>query len=184
MQFEIPWLRAVVERMRDRLKPSVVDLRDHLLKSPVFGKEKGPILERGLAAYLDGEATVAAPMLIPQVEDALRNFLRLSGGSTYKQHRLGGLMLKVFDDLLREDAVERSLGENVVHYFRALFTDQRGWNIRNDVVTTSTANASRSLARSGRSRAGVVCCLSGNGSWRTRGWAGSMPTNGRPKRGN
>jgi hypothetical protein len=66
MQLEIPWLRAVVERMRERLRPSVAHLRDHLLKSPVFGKEKGPILERGLAAYLDGEATVAAPMLIPR----------------------------------------------------------------------------------------------------------------------
>jgi hypothetical protein len=133
MQFEILWLRAALDRMRERLKPSAADLRDHLLKSPVFTNEKGPILERGLAAYLDGEAIVAAPMLIPQVEDALRNLLRLAGGSTYKQHRLGGLMLKIFDDLLREDAVVKTLGENVAHYFRVLFTDQRGWNIRNDV---------------------------------------------------
>jgi hypothetical protein len=133
MQFEIPWLRAALDRMRERLKPSAADLRDHLLKSPVFTKEKGPILERGLAAYLDGDGIVAAPMLIPQVEDALRNLLRLAGGSTYKQHRLGGLMLKIFDDLLREEAVVKTLGENVAHYFRVLFTDQRGWNIRNDV---------------------------------------------------
>jgi Domain of unknown function (DUF4209) len=133
MQFEVPWLRAVLDRMRERLKPSAADLRDHVLKSPVFAREKAPILERGLAAYLDGEAIVAAPLLIPQVEDALRNLLRLAGCSTYKQHRLGGLMLKVFDDLLREEAVVKTLGENVAHYFRVLFTDQRGWNIRNDV---------------------------------------------------
>ena len=80
-------------------------------------------------------------MLIPQVEDALRNLLRLAGGSTYKQHRLGGLMLKIFDDLLREEAVVKSLGENVVHYFRVLFTDQRGWNIRNDVCHGITPTA-------------------------------------------
>ncbi len=133
MQFEIPWLRAVLDRMRERLTPSAADLRDHLLKAPVFAQERAPILERGLDAYLDGDATVAAPMLIPQVEDALRNLVRLAGGSTYKQHRLGGLMLKTFDDLLHEEAVVKSLGENVVHYFRVLFTDQRGWNIRNDV---------------------------------------------------
>lgn len=42
-------------------------------------------------------------------------------------------MLKTLDDLLREEAVTQSLGENVVHYFHVLFTDQRGWNIRNDV---------------------------------------------------
>lgn len=103
------------------------------MTSPVFDEGKAPILERGLAAYLDGEAIVAAPMLIPQVEDALRNLVRASGGSTYKPHRLGGLMLKTLDDLLREEIVTRSLGESIAHYFRTLFADQRGWNIRNDV---------------------------------------------------
>ena len=38
-------------------------------------------------------------------------------------------MLRTLDDLLREEAVLKSLGPNVVHYFRVLFTDQRGWNI-------------------------------------------------------
>ncbi|HMH49192.1 MAG TPA: DUF4209 domain-containing protein [Candidatus Acidoferrum sp.] len=133
MQLEIPWLRAVIDRMRERLKPTAADLRAHLLTSRVFDEGKTPILERGLAAYLDGEAIVAVPMLIPQVEDALRNLVRVAGGSTYKPHRLGGLMLKALDDLLREEIVVKSLGENVVHYFRVLLTDQRGWNIRNDV---------------------------------------------------
>lgn len=133
MQLESPWLRASIDRMRQRLQPTEADLRAHLVRSPVFDAGKGPILERGLAAYLAGEAVVAAPMLIPQVEDALRNLVRLAGSSTYKPHRLGGLMLKTFEDLLREEAVVKSLGQNVVHYFRVLFTDQRGWNIRNDV---------------------------------------------------
>ena len=133
MQIEFPWLHAAIDRMRERLSLIQSDLRAHLMKSPVFDGSKAPILERGLAAYLDGEAIVAAPILIPQVEEALRNLLRLSGGSTHKPHRLGGLMLKTLDDLLREEAVVKSLGENVVHYFRVLFTDQRGWNIRNDV---------------------------------------------------
>lgn len=133
MHLAIPWLRAVIERTRKRHTLTAADLRAHLLKSPVFGEGKAPILERGLDAYLAGDAIVAAPLLIPQIEDALRNLVRLSGGSTYKPHRLGGLMLKVFDDLLREEAVVQTLGDNVVHYFRVLFTDQRGWNIRNDV---------------------------------------------------
>jgi hypothetical protein len=46
-------------------------------------------------------AIVAAPVLIPQVEQALRNLVRLSGGPTYRTqpHRNGGLMLKNLDDL-------------------------------------------------------------------------------------
>jgi hypothetical protein len=65
IQFEIPWLRAVVERMRERLQPTATELRTHLLKSPVFDEGKAAILERGLAAYLAGYAVVAAPVLTP-----------------------------------------------------------------------------------------------------------------------
>ncbi len=134
MMLEVPWLRAVIERVRERFGPTAADLRDHLLKSPVFDPRKAGILERGLAAYLDGDAIVAAPVLVPQVEDALRNIVRIAEESTYKPRRQGGgLLLKIFEDLLHEETVGRALGEHVVHYFRVLFTDQRGWNVRNDV---------------------------------------------------
>jgi hypothetical protein len=133
LEMKIPWLHAAIERMRGRLQVSAADICAHLLNSPVFDPARAQILERGLAAYLNDDAIVAAPMLIPQVEDALRAVVRLSGGSTYKSHRLGGLMLKGFDDLLREETIVNGLGENVVHYFRVLFVDQRGWNIRNTV---------------------------------------------------
>jgi hypothetical protein len=69
-------------------------------------------------------------------------------------------MLKIFDDFLREEAVMKSLGENVAHYFRVLFTDQRGWNIRNDVCHGITplpgffpADDGPDLSRSSRARA-------------------------------
>lgn len=47
MQFEIPWLRAVADRMRERLKPSPANLRDHLLKSrdPVATLENHCLLQ-------------------------------------------------------------------------------------------------------------------------------------------
>ena len=50
-------------------------------------------------------------------------------------------MLKTLDDLLREETVVKVLGENVVHYFRVLFTDRRGWNLRNDVCHGITSLA-------------------------------------------
>ncbi len=139
MLVETPWLRATINRMRERLSPAAGDLRTYLLTSPVFETGKAAIVERGLAAYLDGDGITAAPILVPQLEAAVRNLMRLSGGSTYKAHRLGGLVLKNLDDLLREEPVAQILGENVVHYFRVLFTDQRGWNLRNDVCHGITA---------------------------------------------
>ncbi len=133
LDLEIPWLRAAIERLRGRHQVSAADLCAHLLKAPVFDPARAQMLERALAAYLNGDAMTAAPMLIPQVEDVLRAVLRLTGGSTYKAHRLGGVVLKGFAELLREERVVQALGEDMVHYFEVLFTDQRGWNIRNVV---------------------------------------------------
>ena len=81
MQLEILWLRTSIDRMRQRFQPTEADLRAYLVRSPVFDASKAPILECGLAAYFAGEAIVAVPTLIPQVEDALRNLVRLAGSS-------------------------------------------------------------------------------------------------------
>lgn len=50
-----------------------------------------------------------------------------------RKNRHGGFQLRTFDDLLRDDIVARCFGEDLTFYIRILLTDQRGWNIRNDV---------------------------------------------------
>jgi hypothetical protein len=55
-------------------------------------------------------------------------------GAAYKPGRNGAISLKNFEDLLRDERAERSLQEDVIHYLRVLFTDQRGWNLRNNVA--------------------------------------------------
>ena len=57
----------------------------------------------------------------------------MSGGVTLKKNKNGGLQLLTFDDLLRDDNVLKCFNSDTVFYFRSLLTDQRGWNIRNDV---------------------------------------------------
>ena len=76
-------------------------LLGHVKQSPAFDSEKYPILEKGLDAYLRGDALTATHLLIPQVEDAVRNIVKLSGGATFKPHRLGGVILRPLDDLPR-----------------------------------------------------------------------------------
>ena len=55
------------------------------------------------------------------------------GGATLRKNRQGGLQLRTFDDLLRDKRVEDCFGTDSSFYFRVLLTDQRGWNMRNDV---------------------------------------------------
>ncbi|MCG8696536.1 MAG: DUF4209 domain-containing protein [Bacteroidales bacterium] len=44
-----------------------------------------------------------------------------------------GFQLKTFNDILRDEIIKQVLGEDIQIYLRVLFTDQRGWNLRNDV---------------------------------------------------
>ena len=41
--------------------------------------------------------------------------------------------MRAFDDLLRDERVESCIGTDSTFYFRMLLTDQRGWNMRNEV---------------------------------------------------
>jgi hypothetical protein len=133
MQFSGMFLHLAIDRMREKLSPSVESIIDHLRQSPVFTEDALAMLRSGLQFYYLNDHIGAAHIIIPQVEASIRHLLRLRGGNFLKPHRGGGLMLKNLDDLLREDSVAKSLSENGVLYLRVLLTDQRGWNVRNDV---------------------------------------------------
>ena len=84
-------------------------------------------------AYLRGEHATAVHILVPQIEQAFRMCVALSNRSIYKKGRHGGLNVKLLDDLLRDPIVEQVFGANAIQYFKVLLTDQRGWNVRNNI---------------------------------------------------
>jgi len=128
------YLRKVMSALIEKYNLSSQHFVDFLTQSPLFSGEKRLILEKGFDAYLTGNSIAAIHLLVPQVEDAIRNLVEKTGGAVLKPSRNGdGFQLKVFDELLRDPRVESVLGENGAFYFRVLFTDQRGWNLRNNV---------------------------------------------------
>jgi hypothetical protein len=133
MSIETIFLRLVLERLQTKFNLSPKDISDFLYKSPLFETDRVPIITAGLQAFLEGNHIVAAHLLIPQIEDALRNLVEMAGGAIYKPNRSGGLSLKTLDEVLRDDTITHVLGENAAFYLRVLLTDQRGWNIRNTV---------------------------------------------------
>lgn len=130
---DVPFLRWVVERMVSVLNPSAAGLCEHVMAAPIFEPARAAVIERGLKAYIDGDAVAAIHLLIPQIENAIRVMFERSGGLPFRWHRNGGWVLKNLDELLRESIVAIVLGESCVRYLRVLFTEQRGWNIRNNV---------------------------------------------------
>jgi hypothetical protein len=133
MAFTAFFLKRVMEELGAKYKLTPTKILDHLYVSPIFEEGKKSIIEKGLEAYLKKEYLIAVHLLIPQIEDAVRNLVEITGGAIYKKGRSGGLFLKTFDEILHDEMVIQSLGENTVFYLRILFTDPRGWNLRNSV---------------------------------------------------
>jgi len=133
LQFSVPWLRETMRRGVQSQLLTASNLLAFLLEGPLFQSKRQLILESGLSAYIQGDAIAAIHILVPQIEQALRQLAILIGAAIYTQRRGGGLHARTLDDLLRDPALSDALGENVTTYFRVLLTDARGWNIRNNV---------------------------------------------------
>jgi hypothetical protein len=111
--------------------------KTHVLKflelSPIIQAGRIEIIERALDAFFNKDYVVAIHLLIPQIEESIRVIVETSGGNVLKPARSGGYHLKTFDDILRDDIVRNVLDDDLVDYFRIIFTDPRGWNLRNNV---------------------------------------------------
>ena len=110
------------------LKESIMDF---LRKCPLFEEDRFEIIERGIEAYFDEDYITMIHLLIPQVENAIRNLVELLDESTLESKKSNNtLQLKTLDTLLREKSL-LNISENFVYYMRVLYTDPRGWNLRN-----------------------------------------------------
>lgn len=134
MQFESQILRLALERMNERLDPGVGQVLEALVESPLFPEERHELLRLGISAYLDDDRITSVHLLLPQIEAALRLLLVVCSRSTMRPHRNGGMILKNLDEILRDQAIVELLTERVTIYLRTLLCDQRGWNVRNNVL--------------------------------------------------
>lgn len=127
------FLRHSFKKALELYNIKVQDLIDFVLVSPIFEETKKDLIYAGLQAYLNQDYISAIHILVPQTESAIRTLVELTGGATLRKNRQGGLQLRTFDDLLRNEKVEECFGIDLSFYFRILLTEQRGWNIRNNI---------------------------------------------------
>ena len=57
----------------------------------------------------------------------------LTGGSILKRRHEGGFYFISLDEMLRNNHLVKSLGDDIAFYLRVVLTDQRGWNLRNNI---------------------------------------------------
>ena len=133
LSFSSIFLRAIFQKSIDDKGLDKSQILKYIEDSPIINKDRYEIIERGLEAYFEGDFLVTIHLLVPQIEEAIRNIIEVAGGNVLKPSRGGGYHLRTFDEILRDDIITEALGEDFADYFRILFTDQRSWNIRNNV---------------------------------------------------
>jgi hypothetical protein len=130
------FLGYVLQKLRERFSPMIDGLLNAILESPVFLQTQRPFLEDGLKAYLEGDFLKAVHVLVPQVEQALRNLLTLIRVSPNKTVRgnSGILDVKSMGNALEDKTLRNVLPENVWRYLTVLYVERRGINLRNDLA--------------------------------------------------
>jgi hypothetical protein len=127
------FFRAIIDRLIEKEGLTVEWLINYLYRSPVFEEDKKSVIECGLKSYFSKNYVAAIHILIPQIEEAVRNLVELNGISIYKKIRNNAIMLKTFDDLLHDIVELKVFPLNFSYYFRILYTDPCGWNLRNQI---------------------------------------------------
>jgi hypothetical protein len=127
-------LAMLFERMCEKYSPTAAQLADYIEGTTLFRKERRQLLERGLQAWLDGDSVVAAHLLVPQVEAALRVLCTASGGSVMSPNDVGGFNVDGMGKVLHKAAMRASMPADVRFHLKSLFTDPRGLNVRNHLA--------------------------------------------------
>ena len=98
----------------------------------LFDESNYDIIRQGLDFFFEGKYILACHIIVPQIENAIRNLVEKSGISVIKpQHKRNGFQLLTLDELLRTKAIEDAFTSDGALYLRLVLTDQRSLNIRN-----------------------------------------------------
>lgn len=127
-------LRIILREITEKQILTVEQILAFINQSPLFEKSRLEIIKRGLHAYYSGDLIVAIHLLIPQIEEAIRNLIELSGGNVLKCLRnTDYFQVMSLGDVLKDPIIESTFNKDIQIYFRVLFTESIGWNLRNDI---------------------------------------------------
>ena len=90
----------------------------------LFDESNYDIIRQGLDFFFEGKYILACHIIVPQIENAIRNLVEKSGISVIKpQHKRNGFQLLTLDELLRTKAIEGAFTSDGALYLRLVLTD-------------------------------------------------------------
>ena len=122
------------------------------------------LLAEGVAAWDAQDYVKSVHVLVPQLEVALRNLAAKLGKPTTKAHPAvpGASVAINMGDMLHAPAIIEALGPDTALHLQTLYTDPRGFNLRNDLAHGLLAADRMSLSVASR----VLHTLLVLGIWR------------------
>ena len=103
-------------------------------KSSVLPSERMKIVDRAFEAYLANDFVVFLHLIIPQIEAACLTIVKDAGESVFSENAFGGYNVIVLNQIFGRNSFRKIMGTKGVDYFVTLFSDQRGFNLRNDIA--------------------------------------------------
>lgn len=111
---------------------NVSNILNEVKQSAIIDASRYEIIEHALEFFFAEDYVTFCHLIVPQIEDALRNLVEKNGNSVIKRQKNGfGFQLKTLDDLLVDPSLVSILTNDGVFHLRTLLTDQKGLNIRN-----------------------------------------------------
>lgn len=107
-------------------------IADFLRDKEVFQYDNFGAIEEGLQNYDEGKYYSALAVMLPQIEEALRNFLRKAHLPTLTIGKTGDQVVIGVRDIL-ESPLLKSLPEDLYWYLRLILWDKRGPALRDNV---------------------------------------------------
>lgn len=137
LDYSTPWLGWALDRARSAHKLEAGDFVAWANSAGLFGD--GRLLQEGVAAWIAGDHVKTVHTLIPQIELAFRTLVGQCGRPTTKAHpkMREARMVITMGEILFDEQTPVALGPhgvNLVLHFRALYSDPRGKNLRNDMA--------------------------------------------------
>jgi hypothetical protein len=106
----------------------------NILDSMLIPADRVPLYQEGLRAFEAGDYVKCIHVLIPQIENSLRELLKMLDVPTTKTDEDGGYELKNMNDVLHDLTAKEALDEELWYFLKSLYTDKSGMNLRNLVA--------------------------------------------------
>jgi hypothetical protein len=136
LQMNAPYLDRIWLKAKDKFNFTIEELTDSLRPSVLFEEDRKDFFIQGFAAFDVADYVKSIHILIPQVENMMRKFMRVLGAPTIKlvRDKPGIVELKNLSDALSNRRVKEALEEKILLFLKILYNDKRGYNLRNEVA--------------------------------------------------